>query len=270
MVALYRDFGAPLTDKTLFAWHSLVVSGRSDLGAVGRYREHEDAMQVVSGALHKPKVHFEAPPSSAMLSEMGKFLNWFARTGPDGPMPLPALTRAGIAHLYFVSIHPFEDGNGRIARAIAQMSLSQGIGEPSLIALSHVIQRHRSAYYDALEAANKHNQITDWLIYFAKVIVDAQIYSQNLIEFLIGKARFYDRFRHHFNERQARAIARIFKEGLDGFKGGLSAANYMTITDASRATTTRDLQELVAMGALIRTGQLKSTRYTIRLYQLVD
>jgi Fic family protein len=265
MIALYQDFAAPLTEETLFAWHRLIVSERSDLGAVGRYRDHEDAMQVVSGALHKPKVHFEAPPSRAMAHEMGRFLDWFARTRADGPAPLPALTRAGIAHLYFVSIHPFEDGNGRIARAIAQMALSQGIGEPSLIALSHGIQRQRAAYYDALERANKTNHITDWLTYFAQVIVNAQTYSQTLIEFLIAKTQFCGRFGGNLNPRQARAIARLFKEGPDGFKGGLSAANYMTITDASRATTTRDLQELVAKEALVQTGQLKSTRYYLCL-----
>lgn len=265
MIALYRDFADPLTNETLFAWHEMVVSGRRDIDAVGRYRDHEDAMQVVSGLIHKPTVHFEAPPSKHVPEEMQSFLDWFASSSPGGPSPLPALTRAGIAHLYFVSIHPFEDGNGRIARALAEKALSQAIGQPSLIALSQVIQRSRTAYYDALEAANKQNEITDWLTYFAQTVLDAQEHSLALIDFLLAKIKFYDRFRDHLNERQARVIARMFREGIDGFTGGLSAANYITITGTSRATATRDLHELVAMGALTQTGMLKSTRYQLAI-----
>lgn len=265
MVSLYKDFAEPLTDETLFAWHHMVVNGRHDIAAIGRYRDHEDPMQVVSGPIHKPKVHFEAPPSSAMGVEMERFVTWFDATAPEGASTLPGLARAGIAHLYFVSIHPFEDGNGRIARALAQKALSQAIGQPSLIALSHIIQQKRSAYYDALEAANKHNEITPWLSYFAETVLEAQTHSLALIDFLLAKARFYDRLRNQLNERQAKAIARMFREGLDGFKGGLSAANYITITDASRATATRDLHELVAMNALTQSGTLKSTRYHLNI-----
>lgn len=265
MIALYRDFADPLTNETLFAWHEMVVSGRRDIDAVGRYRDHEEAMQVVSGLVHKPTIHFEAPPSKDVPEEMQGFLDWFTSSSPGGSNPLPALTRAGIAHLYFVSIHPFEDGNGRIARALAEKALSQAVGQPSLIALSQVIQRSRSAYYDALEAANKRNEITGWLTYFGQTVLEAQEHSLALIDFLLAKVKFYDRFRDQMNERQARVIARMFREGIDGFTGGLSAANYITITGTSRATATRDLQELVAMGALTQTGILKSTRYQLAI-----
>lgn len=265
MMALYRDFAAPLTHDTLYGWHRMVVNGRTDIAAVGRYRDHDDPMQVVSGPLHKPKVHFEAPPSDRMAGEMARFLDWFDASARGEGQSLGGLTRAGIAHLYFVSIHPFEDGNGRIARAIAEKALSQAIDQPSLIALSDTIQRKRAAYYDALEATNKGNEITQWLLYFAQTVLDAQAHSLRLIDFLLAKKKFYDRFRDQINTRQARAIARMFREGPEGFTGGLSAANYITITDASRATATRDLQELVAMGALIQTGALKSTRYRLNI-----
>ena len=265
MLSLYRDFVQPLDHQTLYDWHRLVVNERQDIRAIGRYRDHDEPMQVVSGFLHKPKVHFEAPPSQAMADEMMRFLAWFSASAPDGSEPLAALTRAGIAHLYFVSIHPFEDGNGRIARALAEKALSQAIGQPSLIALSQIIQRKRSAYYDALEAANKSNEITSWLTYFAETMIEAQAHSLALIDFLLAKTKFYDRFRDRMNERQARVIARMFREGLDGFAGGLSAANYITIADTSRATATRDLQELVAIGALTQTGVLKSTRYHLMI-----
>ena len=196
---------------------------------------------------------------------MGQFLDWFAACGPGRKTPLTGLTRSGLAHLYFVSIHPFEDGNGRIGRAISEKALSQAIGQPSLIALSQTIQRKRSAYYDALEAANKGNEITDWLVYFAQTVLEAQEHSLALIDFLLEKTRFHDRFRGRLNPRQEKAIARMFREGLEGFKGGLSAANYITITDTSRATATRDLQELVALGAMGQTGTLRSTRYHLIL-----
>lgn len=265
MTSLYHGFADPLTEKVLFDWHRMVLNGRSDIDAIGRFREHEDAMQVVSGPLHKPKIHFEAPPSSVMDDEMGRFLDWFEASRPGGKAPLPALTRSGLAHLYFVTIHPFEDGNGRIGRAISEQALSQAIGQPSLIALSQTIERKRSAYYDALEAANKSNEVTDWLTWFAETVLEAQEHSLALIDFLLAKTRFHDKYRGRLNPRQERVIARMFLEGLDGFKGGLSAANYITITGASRATATRDLQELVAMGALAQTGRLKSTRYHLRI-----
>jgi Fic family protein len=265
MVRLYREFDAPLTDQLLFEWHQLLMNGRQDLPDIGKYRTGEHPMQVVSGPLHEPKVHFEAVPSRQMQDEMDRFLEWYRDTAPTGKAPLPVLTRAGIAHLYFVSVHPFEDGNGRIGRAIAEKAISEALRQPTLVALSHTINARRSAYYDALERVNTTLEITDWLLYFANTILDAQIYSQRLVEFLIAKARFYDRFRGEFNERQEKAIARMMREGPSGFKGGLSAEKYISITGASRATATRDLHELVVKEALIRSGSLKSTRYHLNL-----
>lgn len=265
MIALYRDFASPFTEQHLWDWHRMLMNGRQDIEAVGRYREHDDPMQVISGPIHRPKVHFEAPPSNRMAKEMKRFIEWFASSAPNGKRPLGGLTRAGIAHLYFVSIHPFEDGNGRIGRAIAEKALSEAIGQPSLIALSQTIQARRSAYYAALEAANKHNEITPWLAYFAQTVIDAQAQSIALVDFLVAKTKFYDRFRDRMNPRQARVIARLFREGPEGFTGGLSATNYITIADTSRATATRDLQALVAIEALTQTGDLKSTRYHLNV-----
>jgi Fic family protein len=265
MIDLYRNFAEPLSHDSLHRWHRMITNGRTDIRQIGTYRTHETPMQVVSGYLHKPKVHYEAPPSGAVPGEMDGFIDWFAATAPGGAHPLPALTRAGLAHLYFVSIHPYEDGNGRIARALAEKVLAQSIGQPSLLALSHVILRRRSAYYDALEANNKDTAIDGWLVYFAEMALEAQAYTQRLIDFLIAKTKLYDRVRDMLNERQARALVRMFREGADGFKGGLSAANYIGITGASRATTTRDLADLVEKGVLVVSGSLKSTRYTLAL-----
>jgi len=265
MVDLYRHFDAPLTDELLFHWHEMLMNGRRDVKEVGRYRTDESPMQVVSGPLHAPKVHFEAPPSPALPKEMKRFIQWFEHTAPKGKALLGILARAGIAHLYFVSIHPFEDGNGRIGRAIAEKAVSQGLGQASLIALSHTINSKRKAYYDMLEHSNRRNEITEWLVYFAQTVLEAQDYSQRMLDFLIAKTRYFDRFRGQFNERQEKVIARMFREGPTGFKGGLSAENYIRITETSRSTATRDLQDLVDKQALVRTGSLKSTRYHLNI-----
>ena len=265
MFEIYRDFAAPLNDALLFRWHEALMNGRRDLKRMGRYRTGDDPMQVVSGPLHEPKIHFEAPPSSAVSAEMRRFLKWFGSSRPDGKTSLPILTRAGIAHLYFVIIHPFEDGNGRIARAIAEKTIAEGLGHPALVALSRTINRGRRTYYDLLEQNNKGTEITPWLVYFAETVLSAQAYAQELIEFLIAKTKFFDRLRGCLNERQEKVATRMFREGPDGFTGGLSADNYIRITGTSRATATRDLQDLVDKGALTRTGQLKGTRYHLRL-----
>ncbi len=265
MVDLYRSPAAPLSHELLFSWHTMIMAGRADVADIGRYRTHPEPMQVISGPDYKPKVHFEAPPSKTMRREMSRFIRWFNGTGPGGASPLPALVRASIAHLYFVSIHPFEDGNGRIARGLAQKVLSQSSGQPVLIALSQVIEKQRTAYYATLEASNKDNAVDDWIGYFAAVILEAQDYTQRMVDFLIGKARLYDKVRGQLNVRQEKVLARMFREGLEGFKGGLSAENYISITDTSRATATRDLQALLAKGVLVRTGERKSARYWLNM-----
>jgi Fic family protein len=178
---------------------------------------------------------------------------------------LPPLTRAAIAHLYFVCIHPFEDGNGRIGRALAEKSLAQNLGQPSLIALAYTIERKRKDYYAALERNNRDLDITDWMTYFADTVLAAQNNTIKRVDFYVAKARFHERLRGKLNERQERVIARMFREGVDGFKGGLSAENYITISKTSRATATRDLADLVEKGALTRTGELRHTRYRLNI-----
>lgn len=261
MVELHREFDAPMNEVRLLHWHGLLMNGRRDLASIGSYRTGSEPMQVVSGPLHNPKVHFEAPASSEVADEMRRFFDWYNRTAPQGESPLPILTRAGICHLYFVSIHPFEDGNGRIGRALVEKAIAEGLGHSVLSSLSATIHRERKAYYEMLERSNKHNEITEWLVFFAETILSAQAESQSWVEFLIEKTRMLDRVRGHLNERQEKAILRMTREGPRGFKGGLSAENYLSLTSTSRATATRDLQDLVEKGALVRSGNLKGTRY---------
>ena len=261
MVKLYRSFAEPLSEEVLFRWHRMVMSGSRNRRDVGRYRTSAEPMQVVSGPIDEPKVHFEAPPSARVPSEMEQFIAWFDRTASGREEPLPALTRAGIAQLYFESIHPFEDGNGRIGRAIAEKALAQNLGQPTLTALAAMILARRKGYYEALEAANKENEITRWLMWFAGVAIEAQRRTIALVEFLIDKTKLLDRLKGQLNVRQEKALLRMFREGPEGFRGGLSAGKYSTITAASPATTTRDLADLVAKGALVREGERRYARY---------
>jgi Fic family protein len=263
MVSLYRSFADPLTDEMLFGWHRMVTNGRRDLANIGSYRTGAEPMQVVSGSLGSPNVHFEAPPSSRVRGEMARFMEWFNRTGPDGRDALPALTRAGIAHIWFESIHPFEDGNGRIGRAISDKALAQSAGQPTLTALAATILIRRKAYYAALEAANKDIDLTHWLCWFAGIAIEAQRRTTAQVEFLLDKTRFLDRLRDSLNTRQEKAILRMLREGPEGFRGGMSAGNYMTITGASPATATRDLADLVEKAALLRTGERRHARYDL-------
>jgi Fic family protein len=265
MVDLYQNFATPLSDKTMFDWHSMLLSGNASIRVIGGYRTHAEPMQVISGPIHKWAVHFEAPPSNRMAAEMNRFIEWFNDTAPAGKNPLPPLTRAALAHLYFVCIHPFEDGNGRIARALAEKALAQNLGQPSLIALAYTIERKRKDYYAALERNNKDLEIDGWMKYFANTILEAQNNTIHRVDFYIAKAKFYEKFRGKLNERQDKVVARVFREGIDGFKGGLSAENYISISKTSRATATRDLQDLVDKGALTKTGELRHTRYFLSL-----
>lgn len=261
MVSLYRSLAEPLDHDRLHAWHRMVMNGRRDLEAIGRYRTHREPMQIVSGAVYAPRVHFEAPPSERVPAEMEHFLAWFEDTAPTRSRPLPALTRAGLAHLWFESIHPFEDGNGRIGRAIAEKALAQGLSAPVLTAVAGTLLKHRKQYYGALEAASRNLEVTDWLLWFAAKVIEAQRRSLAQVEFIIGKARLLERVRGKLNARQEKAVLRMFAAGPEGFTGGLSAGNYRGITGAAPATATRDLADLVALEVLRRTGERKATRY---------
>jgi Fic family protein len=192
---------------------------------------------------------------------MAVFVEWFNNTSPSASLALPTLVRAGLAHLYFESIHPFEDGNGRIGRVLSEKALAQGVGQPTLTALSLIIQRRRKTYYEQLEAANKALEVDAWLDWFASAVLEAQNHTLALIEFLLAKTKLFDRLRGQLNERQEKALVRMMAEGPDGFRGGLSAGKYSALTGASAATAGRDLGQLVDLRALKKTGQLKSTRY---------
>lgn len=261
MVDLYKNFDKPLTHEQLFNWHKMLTNGRRDLTDIGIYRTHEDPMQVVSGRLDRPTIHFEAPASRDVPKEMEQFVLWFNKS-ENNVLPI---AKAGITHLYFVCIHPFEDGNGRIARALTEKCVAQSVGQPALISLSKTIEANKKAYYNALENNNKELDITDWLLYFGQTILDAQEDTLKLIDFLIDKAKFFDRFNSLMNERQLKVVTRIFNAGHQGFDGGLSADNYAKIAKTSASTATRDLKNMLDKNMCFKTGELKGTRYWLNL-----
>lgn len=259
MLAIRKDFSAKLTTNTLFEWHSMLMKGSKGI-SIGKWRFHEEPMQIVSGAIGREIVHFEAPPSKRIPSEMEKFIHWFNSSHNSIKKPI---IRSAIAHLYFESIHPFEDGNGRIGRAIAEKALSQSMGRPVLFSLSKSIEANKSAYYNALKTAQRSNEITEWINYFVKTVLDAQIDAEQEIEFTLKKTKFFDQHKDWLNERQQKVVHRILEEGYQGFEGGMNARKYISLTSTSKATATRDLQDLVQKGIFKPIGGGRSTRYEI-------
>jgi Fic family protein len=261
MVAVHNTYNEPLSADMLFAWHKILLQNHTTI-TVGEWRKGVAAMQVVSGSIGKEVIHFEAPPSATVPVEMEQFIIWFNNTAPCGIMEIKnASVRSAIAHLYFESIHPFEDGNGRIGRAIAEKALSQTLGRPVLLSLSKTIEANKNLYYDALKQAQQSNDVTDWVTYFTKVVLEAQLQATQVIEVVMRKTKFFGHYRHQLNERQLKVINKMFDAEPEGFKGGMTAKKYISITKASKATATRDLQALEALGILQIVGGGRSTHY---------
>jgi len=265
MLCVRDGYDKKLDQEMLFDWHKILMQGARRV-KIGEWRDHVEPMQVVSGLIGKEVVHYEAPPSDIVPVEMNQFIRWFNDTAPLGSDAIKkTAVRAAIAHLYFETIHPFEDGNGRIGRAISEKALSQGFGFPVLLSLSKTIESNKNAYYDNLKAAQRSNEITTWITYFVGVILDAQGDAEKQIDFTLKKAKLFDRYETQMNERQLKVVRRMLESGLEGFEGGMSAKKYIKIAKTSKATATRDLQDLSEKGILMPIGAGRSTRYDVKL-----
>lgn len=265
MVAARNGFAQSLTEAMLLDWHQKLMQGFLRINA-GTWRTHDEPMLVVSGAMGKETIHFQAPPSGRIPDEMGCFIGWFNDTAPGGKASIrSAPVRSAVAHLYFESIHPFEDGNGRIGRALAEKALSQGIGRPVCFSLSQAIDADRKAYYAALKEGQRSNEITAWINYFVKTILQAQDNAEAQIDFVLKKTKLFDQVGDHLNDRQTKVLRRMFAEGPKGFEGGMSAKKYVAIAGTSKPTATRDLQDLVEKKVLVPSGGGRSTRYQLNL-----
>ena len=270
MLEVRKNFEEELSEDTLYRWHELVMQGCNPYTVyeIGMWRTEDFPMQVVSGPIGREVVHFEAPHCSVLDQEMKQFIAWFndSRVGVPGPI------RAAIAHLYFESIHPFQDGNGRIGRAIVEKILCQDLQHPILFSISMVIFARRKEYYQQLSHNTRYGlDITSWIVFFLKVLIEAQETSEVIIEFTLKKTIFWNKYQSLLNSRQTMMIERMFKEGREGFEGGVNAKKYMSITGGSKATATRDLTELQSLGCLYKLpGEGRNTRYDLQLEGLLS
>jgi Fic family protein len=263
MIKMRAEFEKPLTQKMLLEWHQLLFEYDKNI-SVGKWRTHKEPMQVVSGAYGKQKIHFEAPPSERVAAEMKQFVQWFNDTSPTGKNPILFSTiRAAVAHLYFESIHPFEDGNGRVGRALIEKALAQGAGKPVLISISSAIEKNKKLYYSSLQKNSLSLDITKWLNYFVDLMQDALQETDLQMKFTIAKHHFFENWKGKLNTRQMKAIKKMFDEGTDGFEGGMNAAKYGSINKTSKATATRDLQELVQLKIFKASGGGRSISYNL-------
>jgi len=266
MVDVRNTYAESLSNETLFRWHTMLMLGDQRNIEVGTWRTHQEPMRVISGPIGRTKIHFEAPPSNRITSEMEAYNNWFNRTAPGNADEIKnPVVRSALAHLYFESIHPFEDGNGRIGRAISEKALSQGLGRPTLLSLSETIEANKKDYYQALKTGQQSNEITSWIIYLSDVTLQAQKRAEENIDFILRKTKFFNHFSDQLNDRHLKAIRRMFDAGLEGFTGGMTQKKYVAITKASTATATRDLKHLSDIGALKQIGGGRSTRYELCL-----
>ncbi|MBC7846755.1 MAG: Fic family protein [Flavobacterium sp.] len=262
MVKVRNSYAENLTEFTIKEWHAILMEFSKRINP-GEYRSGADPMQIVSGSYGKEIIHFEAPPSNQVSVEMGNFIKWYSDFELKATDIKSALIKTSISHLYFESIHPFEDGNGRIGRAIAEKCLSQSLNRPVLMSISSTIEQDKKRYYQSLKQAQRTFEITDWIFYFSTLILESQKNAKQTVLFTLSKTKFIDRFKNQMNERQNKAILKMFENGVAGFEGGMTAIKYVSITKTSRATATRDLQDLTEKSILIPKGEGRNRSYDL-------
>ena len=245
-----RNYATPLTAERLLSWHAaLFPTGRSGMRRirVGQWRDNANGpMEVVSGPIGRQRIHYTAPPAERLGDEISRFLEWFE----DTQSMEPVLT-AGIAHFWFVTIHPFEDGNGRIARAIADMALARSEESPErFYSMSAQIRLERNAYYEILERTQKSGlDITDWQVWFLECLARAIENAQHTLAAVLTKARFWEAHaRESLNQRQVKILNRL----LDGFEGKLTSSKWAAVNLCSQDTANRDIRDLIDRDILVR------------------
>lgn len=268
MLDATRHAEAPLDTDRLLQWHGWLFASDDALLPhrirVGALRG-EEPMQVVSGRIDRPTVHFQAPPREGLEAQLDDFLEWFRSSRSDAS--LDPLLRAGIAHFWFITLHPFDDGNGRLTRALTDLALAQA--QPQAIrfhAMSASILADRVGYYRILEHSQKDGlDITAWLRWFLRTLQDSLVQALHRIDRVLAKARFWQRHRHgSLSAGQVKVLNRLLDGGERGFEQGISAAQYQAVAKVSKATATRHLADLLQKGCLrLLPGGGRSTRYVI-------
>ncbi len=271
LVNVRKNWHTSLTNELLGKWQSMAVPEQRYTSILrGAYRNHPSLMQIVSGPYGQEKIHYEAPPATQVPDEMAKLIDWYNQTNPlGGEKTKHGIARAGIAHLWFEVIHPFDDGNGRVGRAIADHALSQSLGYPTTACLATAIEADKRTYYLQLEKASRGSlDVNVWLDYFADTIIKAQYIAKEEVNFVLAKTRFYETYGNQLNDRQARMVSRVFAEGRKGFEGGITTKKYEAITKCPNRTASRDLSDLIAKGIIIPLpGGGRTTRYELTIVE---
>ena len=269
MESAVTDWNSELTEERLCRWQAaLFPGGGSALRPidVGSYRSHADPMRIVSGPIGRESVHYIAPPSAAVRAEMRSFLDWFNQTRETS---LDGVLRAGLSHVWFESIHPFEDGNGRVGRAVVDMALAQDARAATrLHGVAAEMRRRQAEYYGALNHAQRGTgEVTSWLEWFTNVVADSCRASTTMIDEALVRARFWTEHKHaSLNERQRKVLNRMLEAGPGRYEGGLTPRKYAGTTNASKATATREIAELVSKGLLVRGKAAgRSTYYNLAI-----
>ncbi len=274
LVDVRKNWQTSLSHDLLGKWQSMAIPEQRYTPILrGAYRNDPSPMQIVSGPYGREKVHYEALPAARVPDEMAKLIEWYNQSSPlSGDKIIPGIARAGIAHLWFEVIHPFDDGNGRVGRAIADHALSQFLGYPTTACLATAIEADKKTYYLQLEKTSRGSMdVNAWLDYFADRVIKAQEIAREEVDFVLAKTRFYEAYSDLLNDRQARMVSRVFAEGRKGFEGGITTKKYEAITKCPNRTASRDLSDLVAKGVIIPLpGGGRTTRYELNVVEPVE
>lgn len=264
VVSVFRTFNDELTKEMLFEWHAKMLNFQARSITLGAWRKHHEPMQIVSGSAGREVVHFEAPPSKRVDEEMDGFIEWFNASAPGGKHDQKnPLIRAAITHVYFESIHPFEDGNGRIGRALVEKALYQSFQKPFLISWSKAIENDKKNYYKALKESQNGLDITPWIRFFFASLDEALNDTKFHIQHIVWKTKLFDQLGKKLNKHQAKCLNKMIAILPKAFEGGMTNKKYQSITGVSKPTASRDLTELVQLGILEKVGGGRSTAYQI-------
>jgi len=273
MIDAYMHFDRPLTKETLDHWNELLTADQDDkLETIGDYRKHTEAMHITSTArLSDDSVpSYVAPPSDKVEGLMEEFIEWYNDTGPNGKTPLSPIVRSSLAHLYFVMIHPYEDGNGRMSRILAEKALSESYGKPTLISLSHRISQTKPEYYKHLENAAKFGDTDGWLDYFSRTIIEAQKLTADKIGKAKHKIEIEEKYYPDMNGRQKKLMDRVLNPSENNYPEGITTDKYKRLTSNLMPkgsnhldVAEQDLDKLSNMGIFSKSGSGKKARYTL-------
>lgn len=264
MIEVQKSYQKPLNEALLINWHKILMEHDKNINA-GEWRKGVEPMQVVSGRFGDFVVHYEAPPSKDLPQLIQQFLNWYKGFSEEDLGNIgEAMLFSALVHLYFETLHPFEDGNGRIGRALAEKALAEKLQIPVFISLSKAIEKDKNLYYSELKKAQRNLQVTDWVIYFFHILQEALNDTKEVVIFTLKKTNFFDRFKDQLNDRQLKAVHKMMEQGIS-FQGGMTAKKYMSMNKTSKATATRDLQYLSGIGVFIKMGGGRSSAYQLNL-----